>query len=110
MPRTQRPSRQMLATLKRQIFKALSDRGLTQAELALRLGAKPSTVSHLVSRIERGEANITLGTLEALARALEVPVAQLLTVPQAATMPASLTSRRRPRAGTRAPVAGSDGS
>lgn len=48
--------------------------GLTQEELAARSGL---TQSHL-SRIELGKYVPTLGTLERLARALKMPVSELL--------------------------------
>jgi len=43
--------------------------GLTQAELALRAGIRPETLS----RLENGRGNSTLATLEALHRALKTP-------------------------------------
>lgn len=54
--------------------------GLTQVALAMRAGLDPS----LVSRIERGSANPTLSTVEALAQALGVTVADLLAEPATA--------------------------
>ena len=46
---------------------------LTLSELAARSGVSPA----MVSRIERGQVSASLGTLEALTRALGVPVANL---------------------------------
>ena len=49
-------------------------RGLTQRALAARVGL----ASTYVSAIERGQRNITIGTLLHIAAALEVPLSMLL--------------------------------
>jgi len=48
--------------------------GLTQLELAVRAGLTPATIS----RLENGHQSPTLVTAEALARALDIPLAGLL--------------------------------
>ncbi|MDD5306262.1 MAG: helix-turn-helix transcriptional regulator [Deltaproteobacteria bacterium] len=48
--------------------------GLTQKELASRLGVEPSTMS----RWEREDANLTLATLRRIARVLACPVRNLV--------------------------------
>jgi transcriptional regulator with XRE-family HTH domain len=48
--------------------------GLSQRVLAARAGLPPETIS----RLERAQGNPTLGTLDAIARALEADVADLL--------------------------------
>ena len=49
-----------------QIIKLRQQRGLTQADLAKAIGTRQANVS----RLERFDANLTLGTLEKVARAL----------------------------------------
>lgn len=48
--------------------------GLTQLELAVRAGLTPATVS----RLENGHQSPTLVTVEALARALGIPLSDLV--------------------------------
>ena len=48
--------------------------GLTQKELAIRVGCAQSEIS----RIEHGERSISVDRLQQLAEALDVPVADLL--------------------------------
>lgn len=69
-------------------------RGLSQEALAVDAGVDRS----YVGRIERGVENPTAETLERLARALEVPVADLLAVPKATEKPpATLRKGRKKR-------------
>jgi ribosome-binding protein aMBF1 (putative translation factor) len=49
-----------------QIIKLREQRGMTQADLAKAIGTRQANVS----RLERFDANLTLGTLEKVARAL----------------------------------------
>jgi ribosome-binding protein aMBF1 (putative translation factor) len=51
-----------------QIIKLRQERGMTQADLAKAIGTRQANVS----RLERFDANLTLGTLEKVARALGV--------------------------------------
>jgi transcriptional regulator with XRE-family HTH domain len=48
--------------------------GLTQLDLAIRAGLTPATVS----RLENAHQSPTLATAEALARALDIPLTELL--------------------------------
>jgi len=69
-------------------------RALSQERLALASGIDRS----YVGRVERGLENVTISTLEAMAKALSVPVAALLSEPEAgAPRPMPLRSGRRPR-------------
>lgn len=52
------------------IRNAREDAGLTQTELAARIGIAQSALS----RIEAGRANLTLGTLQRVTDALELPL------------------------------------
>lgn len=68
------------------------EQGLSQERLAL--GAAIDRA--YVGRIERGSENVTISTLEALAKALGVSVATLLTEPEpGAPTPAPLKSGRK---------------
>lgn len=70
------------------------ERGLSQERLALE--AKIDRA--YVGRVERGRENVTITTLEALARALEVPVASLFVAPdQHASAPKPMRSGRKPK-------------
>lgn len=70
------------------------ERGLSQERLALAAGIDRA----YVGRIERGSENVTIATLEAMASALAVPVAELLTAPEPGTAkPMPLRSGRRAR-------------
>ena len=60
--------------MREQIRQARRQAGLTQAQLAGRLGVAQSGIS----RIERGERPVTVEMLQAIAEALEVEPAQLL--------------------------------
>ncbi len=69
-------------------------RGLSQEALAVDAGVDRS----YVGRIERGVENPTAETLERLAGALDVPVADLLAVPKATEKPpATLRKGRKKR-------------
>jgi transcriptional regulator with XRE-family HTH domain len=77
MPRgrvNSKPSRELLARLSQNVYDKRTARQWTQAELAKRLRVHKT----LVSRIEQGRSNITIGTLEQLAKALGVSVIDLL--------------------------------
>jgi len=68
--------------------------GLSQERLALAAGIDRA----YVGRVERGSENVTITTLEAMATALAVPVAVLLTAPEpGAAQPMPLRAGRRPR-------------
>ena len=72
-------------------------RGLSQERLALASGIDRA----YVGRVERGSENVTITTLEAMAGALIVPVADLLTAPPAgAPRPKPMPAGRRRRADT----------
>ena len=62
-----------------QIIKLRQQRGMTQADLAKAIGTRQANVS----RLERFDANLTLGTLEKVAQALGVNL-QIDLVPKAA--------------------------
>lgn len=67
--------------------------GLSQERLALAAGIDRA----YVGRVERGSENVTIATLEAMARALAVPVAHLLAEPAAHDVPpAPLKAGRKP--------------
>ncbi|MCJ2017113.1 helix-turn-helix domain-containing protein [Methylobacterium sp. E-065] len=68
--------------------------GLSQERLAL----ASSIDRAYVGRVERGSENVTVSTLEALAQALSVPVADLFVAPvPGAARPAPLRAGRRPK-------------
>lgn len=70
------------------------ERELSQERLALE--AKIDRA--YVGRVERGMENVTIGTIEALARALDVPVATLFVQPdQDASKPKPMRSGRKPK-------------
>ncbi|GJE60459.1 helix-turn-helix domain-containing protein [Methylobacterium trifolii] len=70
------------------------ERGLSQERLALAAGIDRA----YVGRVERGSENVTISTLEAMATALAVPVADLLIEPEpGAARPMPLRSGRRAR-------------
>ena len=70
---------------------------LSQERLALAAGIDRA----YVGRVERGSENVTITTLEAMAKALAVPVADLLTVPpDGAVRPAPLPAGRGRKAHT----------
>jgi len=70
------------------------ERGLSQERLALE--AKIDRA--YVGRVERGMENVTIGTIEAMARALEVPVATLFVEPVSTdSSPKPLRSGRKPK-------------
>ena len=62
-----------------QIIKLRQQRGMTQADLAKAIGTRQANVS----RLERFDTNLTLGTLEKVARALGVNL-RIHLVPEAA--------------------------
>ncbi len=70
------------------------ERGLSQERLALAAGIDRA----YVGRVERGSENVTITTLEAMARVLGVPVAALLIEPPPdAPKPEPLRAGRRAR-------------
>ena len=50
-----------------------------------------------VGRVERGEENVTVSTLEALAMVLGIPVSDLFVAPKALTHIAPLRAGRKPK-------------
>ena len=71
------------------------EQALSQERLALEAGIDRS----YVGRVERGEENVTVETLEALARVLQVPVRCLFDeVHPAEGRPSALRAGRKPRA------------
>ena len=67
---------------------------LSQERLALAAGIDRA----YVGRVERGSENVTITTLEAMATALGVPVADLLAHPEpGAARPMPLRAGRRPK-------------
>ena len=77
MPRgraNRKPSRELLERLARNVRDKRTARQWTQADLGKRLRVHPTLVSH----IEQGRKNITIGTLEQLAKTLGVSVVDLL--------------------------------
>ncbi|MER8421661.1 helix-turn-helix transcriptional regulator [Mesorhizobium sp. M1329] len=71
------------------------EQGLSQERLALAAEVDRS----YVGRVERGSENVTLDTLDALARVLGVPAAALLTEPpKGARQPSPLSSGRKSKA------------
>jgi len=54
------------------------DRGMTQTDLADLIGTKQSAIS----RLERGEEDITLTRAEAIAEALSVELSEMVTSPE----------------------------
>ena len=70
------------------------EQGLSQERLALTAGIDRA----YVGRIERGSENVTITTLQAMATALSVPIADLLTAPEpGAARPSTLRAGRRAR-------------
>lgn len=70
------------------------EQGLSQERLALAAGIDRA----YMGRVERGMENVTITTLEAMARVLAVPVAELLAEPdKSAPKPAPLRAGRRPK-------------
>jgi len=70
-------------------------KGLSQERLALEAGIDRS----YVGRIERGLENVTVSTLEALAKVLDAYVAELFAqVDERASRPVPLRSGRKPKA------------
>ena len=52
------------------------ERGMTQLDLAVAYG----NYAEQVGRVERGELNVTIGTLRDIAKALDVPLSHLVDV------------------------------
>lgn len=70
------------------------EKGLSQERLALEAHIDRA----YVGRVERGKENVTVSTLEALARVLDVPIGTLFVEPAPNTpMPAPLPAGRKPR-------------
>ncbi|MBZ9758168.1 helix-turn-helix domain-containing protein [Mesorhizobium sp. ESP6-5] len=69
-------------------------RGLSQERLALEAGIDRA----YLGRIERGSENVTVSTLELVAKALEIPVGMLFEEPEpGSTRPGPLRSGRKAR-------------
>lgn len=62
---------------------AMRDRGLTQEALAKLSGVSKSAIGYLVNYRDAGDRHAALDTVDAIARALDVPVATLLAPLQA---------------------------
>jgi transcriptional regulator with XRE-family HTH domain len=70
------------------------ERGLSQERLALEARIDRA----YVGRVERGMENVTIATIEALARALDVPVAMLFSQPDSnSSQPKPLRAGRKPK-------------
>jgi Predicted transcriptional regulators len=73
------------------------EQGLSQERLALESGIDRS----YVGRVERGEENVTVDTLEALAKVLQVPVGRLFAeLGPGEVRPLPLRAGRKPKAAT----------
>jgi transcriptional regulator with XRE-family HTH domain len=70
-----KPSHSLIGTLAENIRRIRHERGLSQEELADHCGLHRT----YVGSVERGERNVTLSSLELLAKALGVSVVELLT-------------------------------
>ena len=69
-------------------------KGLSQERLALASGIDRA----YVGRVERGEENVTINVIAAVAEILEVPVSDLFMRPSpGASLPATLPSGRKPK-------------
>jgi transcriptional regulator with XRE-family HTH domain len=73
-----KPSESLVRTLSDNIIRLRQVKGLSQEELAENCGLHRT----YIGSVERGERNVTLSTLEALAIALDVPITTLLTRPE----------------------------
>lgn len=83
------------ATIGWNLRKLRVERALSQERLALEAGIDRS----YVGRVERGEENVTVETLEALAGVLQVPVRYLFNeVDPAEGRPLALRAGRKPKA------------
>jgi len=69
-----KPSKNLLGNLSKNLQKYPKDNKLSQEELADRCGFHRT----YIGSVERGERNVTLSTLEALANTLEIKISQLL--------------------------------
>lgn len=69
-----KPSESLIVTLAENIRRLRHERGLSQEELADICGLHRT----YVGSVERGERNITLSSMELLAKALDVSVVKLL--------------------------------
>jgi len=69
-----KPSKNLLGNLSKNLQKYRKDNKLSQEELADRCGFHRT----YIGSVERGERNVTLSTLEALANTLEIKISQLL--------------------------------
>lgn len=74
------PAGQLYATIGQRILRARKHLGLTQAALAQQVGLARTSLTN----IERGQQQMQVHTLYALARALHVPVGTLLPVDETA--------------------------
>lgn len=83
------------ATIGWNLRKLRVEQGLSQERLALEAGIDRS----YVGRVERGEENVTVETLEALASVLQVPVRYLFNeIDPAEGRPSTLRAGRKPKA------------
>lgn len=60
------------------MIRVRKDRGMTQTDLAEMIGTKQSAIS----RLERGEEDITLSRAEAISHALNVELSEMVTSPE----------------------------
>ncbi|GEK08323.1 helix-turn-helix domain-containing protein [Pseudoalteromonas peptidolytica] len=70
-----KPSTELLKILANNIQCLRKESGLSQEELAEKCGLHRT----YIGSVERCERNVTLSTLEALSKALQTPIPQLLT-------------------------------
>jgi len=73
------------------------EQGMTQERLALEAVIDRA----YVGRIERGEENVTIDRIDALALVLKVPVSALLEAPARKTPVAGLRAGRKPNSATK---------
>lgn len=77
MPKSRRNGRTALSSFATAIRNRRSQLGITQEELAWRAGLHRTYITD----IERGARNLSLQSIEKLARALQAPIAELFAVP-----------------------------
>ncbi|MES9853631.1 MAG: helix-turn-helix transcriptional regulator [Candidatus Thiodiazotropha sp. L084R] len=69
-----KPSEKLLATLAKNVKRLREERGLTQEGLGFACDFHPT----FISLVERRQRNVTISTLEIIARALDVETFELL--------------------------------